>query len=81
MVKAKFEIDLYDAKEVHPAKDCCEVIVITECEDGSLNTLMNVRYHDGAFNGSGIVNDSTRYWGYMPSMKDIDAAFAKEDDF
>lgn len=77
-------IKFYNAKEVHPAKDC-EVLVLTggQYTDG-LESIISVSYHDGYFNGKEYsLNDKVYAWAYATEFESVFKGFKEkeEDDF
>lgn len=75
-------IKFYNAKEVHPAKDC-EVLVLTggQYTDG-LEAILGVSYHDGHFNGKEhSMNDKVYAWAYATELESVFNTFKEEDDF
>lgn len=69
----------YDAKEVHPAKECW-VVVITE-RDKDLGMVMSVLYEDGCFNGKKTPFNDVICWAYEEDFKKVFNDFTEEDDF
>lgn len=72
-------IKWYDAKEVHPAKECW-VVVITE-RDKHLGVVMDVLYEDGYFNGKESAFNNVICWAYEKDFEDVLKQFKEEDDF
>lgn len=79
MKTIKTEIEWYDAKEVHPAREC-EVVVMTQTNSGKLCTVMNVEYEDGCFNGKMCELDVV-CWTYTTDFENTFNQFKEEDDF
>lgn len=74
-------IKWYDAKEVHPARNC-DVLIVTRLTDSNkINATMSVIYEDGYFNGKEYsMNDTTVWWAYYDEVKQM-LQTQEEDDF
>ena len=73
------KIKWYNAKEVHPAKNCW-VVVITE-HNNHLGAVMDVLYEDGYFNGEETAFNDVICWAYEEDFKKVFNDFKEEDDF
>lgn len=79
MKKINITFEMYDAKEVIPAKTC-DVMAITHM-DCSTPCMMTMTFNrdNGCFNNTAPMD--VLYWAYMPKTKDVDPEHEEEDDF
>lgn len=73
-------IKWYDAKEVHPARNC-DVVVMVEGTSHKLTSVIDIRYEDGYFNGKEHAFKEVVCWAYETDFEDVFNTFKEEDDF
>lgn len=73
------EIEWFNAKKVHPAKNGW-VVVMTE-RDNELSTVMSILYEDGYFNGKAAPFEDVVCWAYESDFEDAFNVFKRGDDF
>ena len=72
-------IKWYDATKVHPAKNCMVLLAIKSDAGKEINTIMDVTYHDGHFNGKEhSMNRNAAWWAYFDDV--TGQMLAKEED-
>lgn len=74
------EVKFYNAKELHPAKNC-RVVVMTETSNHKLASIISVEYRDGYFNGKEHQFKDVVCWAYETEFEAAFNSFREEDDF